>query len=83
MGDTIKKVPLGVVKVCSIGNSDGIVLTKEVEAVLGVTRGDNLYLTRTPSGIHLSPYDPEFATQMDAGRKIMKQRRNVLRKLAE
>ncbi|MFS8035969.1 AbrB/MazE/SpoVT family DNA-binding domain-containing protein [Xanthobacter sp. AM11] len=70
-------------KLGKIGNSVGAVLPKEVLARLKVEQGDTLYLTETPDGYHLTPYEPEFEAQMEAARKIMKKRRNVLRELAK
>lgn len=70
-------------KVTSIGNSTGVILPKEALAKLRVGKGDTLCLTETPNGIELSPYDPEFEKDMDAGREVMKQYRNALRELAK
>lgn len=70
-------------KVTTVGNSVGIVLTKEVLGKLRVRKGDVLYATETPNGIELSAYDPEFARQMDAAENIMREERNVLKKLSE
>ena len=70
-------------KVTTVGNSIGIVLTKEVLATLRVSKGDVLYATETPNGIELSAYDPEFAHQMDMAENIMRENRNVLKKLSE
>jgi putative addiction module antidote len=71
------------VKITTIGSSAGIVLTKEVLALLNVEKGDSLYITKTPNGIELTPYDKEFAEQMSAGRKVMRKHRDVLRELAK
>ncbi len=71
------------VKVRKVGNSLGIVLSKDVVAKLGVTNGDELFLVQTPDGYQITPYDPEFAEQVSAAERIMKKRRNMLRKLAE
>ena len=71
------------VKVRKVGNSLGIVLSKEVVARLRVENGDELYLSETASGYQLSPYDPEFAAQMDVAKSVMKKRRNMLHQLAE
>ena len=38
---------------------------------------------RTPGGVELTRYDPEFETGMDASRDFMRRYPNVLRKLAE
>jgi putative addiction module antidote len=71
------------VKITTIGSSVGIVLTKEVLALLNAEKGDSLYITKTPNGIELTPYDKEFAEQMSAGRKVMRKHRDVLRELAK
>lgn len=72
-----------VVKVTTVGSSTGIVLPKEVLAKLRVEKGDSLYITETPNGIQLSPYDEEFSRQIEAGRKVMRKYRDALRKLAK
>jgi len=71
------------VKVRKVGNSLGIVLSKDVIARLGVESGDDLFLIKTRSGYQISPYDPKFAEQVSVAERIMKKRRNMLRKLAE
>lgn len=70
-------------KLRAIGNSVGAVLPKDVLSRLHVQEGDTLYLTEAPDGYRLTPYDPEFEEQMDAARKVMKKRRNLLRELAK
>ncbi len=55
---------------------------KEVLAQLKVAKGDLLYITEAPGGVQLSPYDESFAQEMEAGRRVMKKHRDVLRKLA-
>jgi putative addiction module antidote len=71
------------VKITTIGNSVGIVLPKEVLAKLKVEKGDSLYLVDTPDGIKLTPFDQNFADEMEAARRVMRKHRDVLRKLAE
>ncbi len=66
-----------------IGNSSGVVFPKELLDRLGLERGDQLFVSYTPDGIHLSPYDAEFAQQMELARKIMKRDRAILRELAK
>lgn len=70
-------------KITSIGNSAGIILSKEILTKLRVEKGDLLYVTETPDGIELRPYDPAFATQMDAAERLMREDRDILKKLAE
>jgi putative addiction module antidote len=70
-------------KLTSIGNSVGVVLPKETLDKMHLGKGDRLYLTESPDGYRLTPYDPEFEKQMTTARQIMKDRRDVLRQLAE
>lgn len=70
-------------KLTAIGNSVGVILPKEILEKLRVDRGDELMVLETPDGITLTPFDPEFAQQMDVAEKIMRKRRNLLKKLAE
>jgi len=71
------------VKITTVGNSAGIVLPKELLSHMNVEKGDTLYVTKTQDGILLVPYEESFATQMDAAREVMRENRDVLRKLAE
>jgi putative addiction module antidote len=71
------------VKITTVGNSAGIVLPKEILSHMHVQKGDSLYITQTPDGIHLVPYDEAFAAQMEVAREVMRENRDVLRKLAE
>lgn len=69
--------------VTQIGNSTGVILPKEVVARLKIKKGDSVYLTETPEGYTLSPYDPEFEVQMKAAREGMAKYRNALHELAK
>jgi putative addiction module antidote len=71
------------IKITTIGNSAGIILPKEVLFRLKVAKGDSLYLVDTPEGVTLSPYDQDFAEEMEAAKRVMKKNRDVLRRLAE
>lgn len=70
-------------KLTRIGNSIGMVLPKEIRDRLKLGAGDTVYLTETPEGYKISPYDEEFARQMEVGRKVMKDYRQVLHELAK
>lgn len=70
-------------KLTQIGNSVGLILPKEVLARLKLEKGDTVYLTDAPGAVTITPHDPAFETQMDAARKVMKNRRDVLRELAK
>jgi len=70
-------------KLTTIGNSTGVVLPKEILQRLRVDRGDTLYVLETPTGIELTPYNPDFAAQIEIAERVMREDRDVLRKLAE
>jgi putative addiction module antidote len=69
--------------VTSVGNSLGVVLPKEVTSLLNLKKGDKVFLTKSPDGYRITPYDPEFEEQMKAARSVMQKRRNALRELAK
>ncbi|MCC7097243.1 MAG: AbrB/MazE/SpoVT family DNA-binding domain-containing protein [Thermomonas sp.] len=70
-------------KISAIGNSAGIILPKELLARLRLEKGDELYVLETPDGIRLTTFDPVFAAQMEVAEKIMRDDRDLLRKLAQ
>jgi putative addiction module antidote len=70
-------------KIIAVGNSAGIILPKETLARMNVGKGDTLYITEGSQGIRLMPFDPDFATQIEAAREIMRENRDVLQRLAE
>ncbi len=71
------------VTVTQIGNSTGLILPKEAAARLKIKKGDSVFLTETPEGYNLTPYDPEFEDQMAIARRGMKKYRNTLHELAK
>ena len=74
---------MATVKITTVGNSVGVVLPKEILGKMRVAKGDTLYVLETPDGVELTPYRPDFAGQMDLAKDIMRENRDVLRKLAE
>jgi putative addiction module antidote len=52
-------------------------------ARLGVGKGDTLHAVDTVDGIRLTTADPAFEAQITVARRIMKERRSVLRELAK
>ena len=77
MGVTLK------LKLTSIGGSTAVVLPDDILARLKVESGDELLLVDTPSGLLLTPYDPELETQLRAGREFMSAYADVFRALAK
>lgn len=66
-----------------IGNSEGVILPKEVLDRLNLRAGDKLQLVETQSGLSLAPIDDSFEQQMEAARKVMDKYKVALQKLAE
>jgi putative addiction module antidote len=66
-----------------IGNSFGVILGKAALEQLGLEEGDKLFVVRTADGIRLTPYDPDFAEAVQAGRDYMRRHRNAMRELAK
>ncbi|MFQ5618361.1 MAG: AbrB/MazE/SpoVT family DNA-binding domain-containing protein [Rhodospirillales bacterium] len=66
-----------------IGNSYGVILPKAELEKLGVVEGDKLFIVRTPDGLRLTPYDPDFAKVMEATREYMRDHRDALKDLAK
>lgn len=50
---------------------------------LRVSKGDTLTVTETPDGINLNPFDWDSAKAMSLAEEIMREDRDVLRKLAQ
>jgi putative addiction module antidote len=69
-------------KITTVGNSAGVVLPRELLARLRVGKGDTLYVTELGDGIKLAPFDPEFAAKMEVAESVMREDRDLLRKLA-
>jgi putative addiction module antidote len=69
-------------KLRQVGNSVGVILPQATLEALHINKGDTVYLTTAPEGVRLTPYDPDFATQMAVARKVMNKRKNALRELA-
>jgi putative addiction module antidote len=70
-------------KITAVGNSVGVLLPRELIAKLRVEKGDLLHVIETENGIELTPYDPVFEGQMALAEDIMREDRDVLRKLAK
>jgi putative addiction module antidote len=74
---------MAALKLIQIGNSVGVILPKEVLARLKVRKGDTVFITETPGGVTLTPYDPDFEKQLKLGREFMRKYRNTFRALAK
>lgn len=70
-------------KVRKIGNSLGLILPKEVAEQLRVAEDDNVHYVVDTSGLHVTPFDPDFDAAMEAFRQTRRKYRNALRALAK
>ena len=70
-------------KLTQIGNSVGVILPKEMLARLKLEKGSSVFVTETPNGYALTPYDPALAEQIEAGREFMYEYRDTFHQLAK
>ncbi len=70
-------------KLTKVGSSTGLILPKEVLTRLKLVKGDAVFLTESPDGVRLTPYDPEFEEDMAIARRVMRDNRDALRELAK
>ena len=68
-------------KVRRVGNSLGFTLPAQAAHDLQVREGDVVYLTRSPDGFRLTPFDPDFEDAMKLAKGVMNRYRNTLREL--
>jgi putative addiction module antidote len=66
-----------------IGNSEGVILPKEILERLNIKAGDQLSIVETAKGLILEPIDDSFEQQMKAAREVMDKYKVALQKLAE
>lgn len=70
------------VKIRKIGNSLGITISEQVRE-MGLEEGDTLFVVKTPNGIELTPYDPDFVEAMEDAREFMRAYPNAMKALSE
>ena len=70
-------------KLRKIGSGYGVLLPKKVIDNLRLSEGDELELTESEAGIELSPFDPDFADQVEAFRRTEGLHRNSYRELGK
>lgn len=70
-------------KLTQIGNSVGVVLPREVLSRLKLSKGESVFLTETPNGYALTPYDPALDEEIQAGRAFMREFRDTFHQLAQ
>ena len=65
------------------GNTLSAIIPQEIAATLNLNDGDTLYLTKTPNGYEITPFDPDFAQKIEVARRGIKKYRNALLDLAQ
>ena len=70
-------------KLTQIGNSVGVILPKEVLSRLKLAKGETVFLTDTPDGYAITPYDPALEEEIAAGRAFMRDFRDTFHQLAK
>lgn len=71
------------IKIRKVGNSLGAVFPREAVDRLKIREGERVFLTESPEGYRITPYDPEFERQMKLAEDGMAAYRNTLRALAK
>ena len=66
-----------------IGNSQGVILSKEVLSMLGAQEGDIINFARTAHGISVTVSNDETERLRASAKRIMEKRRTLLRALAQ
>ena len=72
------------IEIKKIGNSEGLILPKELMQRLDLKRGQELHVTELAGGgLQLLPYDPDFEKTMRIADEIMDEYRDTLAVLAK
>ncbi len=70
-------------KIRKIGNSLGVTLPKEALEKMSVSEGDIIFLTDSPEGFKVTPYDETFEKAMTAFGRTRSKFRNAFKELAK
>jgi putative addiction module antidote len=72
------------IQIKKIGNSHGLILTKELMQRLDLKRGQQLHIVElTGGGFQALPYDPDFEETMDIADEIIDEYRDTLAPLGK
>jgi putative addiction module antidote len=72
------------IQIKKIGNSDGLILPKELMQRLDLKRGQQLHIIELAGGgFQALPYDPDFEATMDVADEIIDEYRDTLAALAK
>ena len=71
------------IEIKKIGNSDGLLLPRELMQRLDLKRGGNCITELAGGGFQAMPYDPDFEKTMEIADQIMDKYRDTLAALAK
>jgi len=72
------------IEIKKIGNSDGLLLPRELMQRLDLKRGQQLHIVELPGGgFKALPYDPDFERTMEIADELMDEYRDTLAALAK
>ncbi len=71
------------IKIRRSGGSLSVTLPKEYMERIHLEEGDKAFVTETPEGILITPYDPEFAKAMKLYQRGARKYRDALKELAK
>jgi putative addiction module antidote len=72
------------IEIKKIGNSDGVILPRELMQRLDLKRGQQLHITELAGGgFQALPYDPDFEKTMELAEAVMDEYRDTLAALAK
>jgi putative addiction module antidote len=72
------------IEIKKIGNSDGLLIPRELMQRLDLKRGQQLHITELPGGgFQALPYDPDFERTMELAEETMDKYRDTLATLAK
>lgn len=72
------------IEIKKIGNSDGLLLPREIMQRLDLKRGQQLHLVELAGGgFQALPYDPDFAKTLEIADEVMDEYRDTLAELAK
>jgi putative addiction module antidote len=76
--------PVMKIEIKKIGNSDGLLIPRELMQRLDLKRGQQLHITELPGGgFQALPYDPDFERTMELAEDTMDKYRDTLATLAK
>jgi antitoxin MazE len=83
-GVAVRGEPIMKIEIKKIGNSDGLLLPRELMQRLDLKRGQELHITELAGGgFQAMPYDPDFEKAVEIADQVMDKYRDTLAALAK